>query len=31
MPALAQTPAPVPNTTGPSGAGVNNALRYAVA
>ena len=27
----AQTPAPGPNTTGPSGTGVNNALLYAVA
>ena len=27
----AQTPAPAPNTTGPSGSGVNNALLYAVA
>ncbi len=32
MTALAQTPAPAaPNTTGPSGSGVNNALLYAVA
>jgi 5'-nucleotidase (lipoprotein e(P4) family) len=27
----AQTPSPAPNTTGPSGSGVNNALLYAVA
>jgi len=31
MPAMAQTAAAAPNTTGPSGSGVNNALLYATA